>query len=1493
MDLWIMAGSSLQKYALEDHEQQTLSVGEDLKDTIQIRSISFSHGSLQLKKVKNEWSVQELDREIGILTEDKPFKYQIHNECVSFFITKASEEKLYYLGNRTEVTFSKKKGDILVTPNRHFEFSDSLSLIKQGEKWLVHPENNEQLFLNGMNILTIHKVQNGDQIFFPFMTVTLLEGDFLRISTVNEYKSSLIETSIPTSKMKMRYPLFQRTPRLIYDFPKEKVTLSFPMQDAEEDSRGLWIMILPPLVMLLVIGFIAILNPRGIFMLISLVMFVMTIFTSSIQYFRDKKKHKLRSEKRLRVYTRYLEEKREELDALYQKQKQVADYHFPSFEEMKTSVTKISDRIWERTFDNADFLQLRIGRADVDSTYDVNLGSSDLANREIDHLIEESQQLVKQYQKVKNVPLSIQVSTGSIGLVGKKAIVMHELQQLIGQLAFFHSYHDIRFVHIFDEDDYREWEWLKWLPHFQLPDSFARGLIYNEKTRDQLLTSIYQKIRERDLDPENDKKKYMPHYIFIVSNRQLIAEHVIMEYLEGKKTNLGFSTIFVSDSKESLTENIHTLVQYINEREGEILIENKKAVHSPFYLDQHVHQGNEEFARMLGSLQHQIGMQNSIPEMVSFLQLFNAKNVEELQIKQNWKVQQSSQSLAVPIGLKGKDDLVHLNLHEKAHGPHGLVAGTTGSGKSEMLQTYILSLAVHFHPHEVAFLLIDYKGGGMAQPFKNMPHLLGTITNIEGSKNFSNRALASINSELKKRQRLFSEFQVNHIDDYTHLYKQKKASTPLPHLFLISDEFAELKSEEPEFIKELVSAARIGRSLGVHLILATQKPGGVIDNQIWSNSRFKISLKVQDESDSKEILKNADAAHITTTGRGYLQVGNNEVYELFQSAWSGASYSKESIEDEDEIALITDLGLIQISEVQTNSTRKQQKVSEIDVVVDRIVQTQNELGIEKVASPWLPPLQDRLFSPPLMIDEENEPVFRIALKDEPERQSQDDYEYEWIKDGSVIVFGSSGYGKSMTAISLITQFATAFSPEQLHFYIFDFGSGTLLPLKQLVHTADYFRIDEERKIMKFFAFMKQEMDERKQLFLQKEVSNISIYNALFDEKLPILFIVIDNYDLVREEMADYENLFTQFSRDGQALGIYFILTATRVNSVRQPLLNNFRTKVFHYLMDSTELLGVIGRTTFEQEPVPGRAIIKKDDAYFSQMYLPTKGNNDIELLKNLQELVQQFKAKYNDVQAPKPIPMLPITLSIQDFETQYSSEVNGNVIPIGLCEEKVTSVPLSLDVNPHLLVVGQFRKGKTNSLKVILHALVKNQDIKVGVFDNVDRGLSSFKKYENIHYIESKEEMTSWIDMVEGMMQIRNDQYHECLKNNEDTPVFDKVVFMVDSFSRFQQNSDSIMQDRLAKLMKESSHLGFSVIVAGNANDFSKGYDSFTTELKQIRQALLLMKKSDQNLFTLPFQRNEKEIQPGFGYLVENGAERLLQIPNCLVERGELIEQQR
>ena len=234
----------------------------------------------------------------------------------------------------------------------------------------------------------------------------------------------------------------------------------------------------------------------------------------------------------------------------------------------------------------------------------------------------------------------------------------------------------------------------------------------------------------------------------------------------------------------------------------------------------------------------EISLESSLRKNISLFELLHIYSVEDIDLKERWGDSRVFNSMAAPLGVNAKNEIVFLDLHEKAHGPHGLVAGTTGSGKSEILQTFILSAATLFHPYEVSFVIIDFKGGGMVNQFKDLPHLIGAITNIDGRE--IDRSLKSIKAELLKRQELFAQANVNHIDKYIKLYKEHKVAVALPHLIIIVDEFAELKAEQPEFMKELISAARIGRSLGVHLILPTQTPSGQVNEQISSNSKFKV-----------------------------------------------------------------------------------------------------------------------------------------------------------------------------------------------------------------------------------------------------------------------------------------------------------------------------------------------------------------------------------------------------------------------------------------------------------------------------------------------------------------------------------------------------------------------------------------------------------------------------------------------------------------------------
>lgn len=1479
--LWVYFGESCYCHRFQSmKENETFTIGNHIQSTITFKSFPLE-SVLTITKSVNKNSLYVLYEEelVGEIIAQKPIEINIGSIQIRFLLDDLSWIKQsYYIDYHSEI-------EVPITIYEN-QAQACFLLLKANNKWLIKPIY-EEIYINGEQISDMHELKVGDVIYYPSAIMVYYEEDVILVEGNKYAILNLPRIKLPTSVLKEKYPNYRRTPRMIYDLPSEKVNFALPDRKVEHNQRELWFIILPPLVMLIIIGVIMMIRPRGIFVIMSIAMFTMTIITSTVQYFKERNRVKEENKKRKKLYSKYLVDKRNELQILYNKQCDVLYYHFPDFERMKYLTNEISNRIWERTLSSHDFLQVRVGRATVPASYTISNQQSEIANREIDELLESFQELVSFFRKIKNVPLTIDLLKGSIGMIGKEETVKREIRQILGQISFFQSYHDVRFVAIFDESEYEDWQWVKWLPHFQLPHMYARGFIYNEKTRDQLLSSIFELLKERDLDEEKGKKRFSPHLVFIVTNQQLISEHAILPYLErGSQSDIGMTTIFAADRKESLTENINTLVRYIDEKHGEILIRNNKAEHIPFSLDPYYDNGNEKFARTLFSLNHELGMKHSIPEKVTFLEMFEIEDVSELHIKEKWDENDSTKSLAVPVGLKSKEDLVYLNLHEKAHGPHGLLAGTTGSGKSEFLQTFILSLAVHFHPHEASFLLIDYKGGGMAQPFRKIPHLLGTITNIEGSKNFSKRALESIKSELKRRQRLFEKFEVNHINGYMQLYKRNIATEPLPHLFLISDEFAELKSEEPEFIKELVSAARIGRSLGVHLILATQKPGGVIDNQIWSNSRFKVALKVQDESDSKEILKNSDAANITVTGRGYLQVGNNEIYELFQSAWSGAPYEKDIVTTEDEVALVTDLGLIPLSEVTTEESNQSLSKTEIEVVTNEIVKVSEQLKIKKVPSPWLPPLPERMVHVKNNNVDGDQNRFLIAVTDEPELQRQRDYYFEAVEDGNIGIFGSSGYGKSVTVLTILLSIARRKSPEEFQFYIFDFGNGALLPLRHLPHTGDYFLSDEQRKIEKFFAMITKEIEKRKELFQEYEVSHINLYNTIAPHKLPIIYIIVDNYDLIRDEMLDLENEFVQLSRDGQSLGLFIILTASRNGAVRHAMQGNLKTKIVHYLVDTAEKNTIIGKTSYEIEPIPGRAYIKKDTAYLSQILLPSDGKTDIEMLENIKKEIRNLRKIYRGAPKPLSIPMLPRSLDQITFKSDYKLKETATKIAIGLDEVNVKPIYIDLQLNRHLLVIGDSQSGKTNILKLIIRGVLHNEDTKIGLCDSINRSLTDFMNEDQVSYIDSKEQLNDWIQAVETELETREERYRILLHENRRNELnFTPIILIVDEINYFKQKLDRTTESKIVDFIRNRSHLGFNFIVTGPINDLSKGFDPLTSEMKQIKQVLLLMKKSEQSFINLPYVRNEPELPLGYAYYILNNNDTKVLIPEYIIKK--------
>ena len=737
--------------------------------------------------------------------------------------------------------------------------------------------------------------------------------------------------------------------------------------------------------------------------------------------------------------------------------------------------------------------------------------------------------------------------------------------------------------------------------------------------------------------------------------------------------------------------------------------------------------------------------------------MYQAETFNDLKVLSRWESHAPYQSLAVPIGLRGKDDLVYLNLHEKAHGPHGLIAGTTGSGKSETIQSYILSLAVNFHPHDVAFLLIDYKGGGMANLFKDLPHLLGTITNLDGAQ--SMRALASINAEIHRRERLFGQYGVNHINQYQKKFKLGEATEPLPHLFLISDEFAELKVNQPDFIKELVSIARVGRSLGVHLILATQKPSGVVDDQIWSNSRFKLALKVADRGDSMEMLRTADAAEITQTGRAYLQVGNNEVYELFQTAWSGADYQPEKdhlgIEDH-TIYLINGLGQYEVLNQDLSGLDMAEEIKEVPTELDVIVQEINHLhqeeGIAAVAQPWLPPLKERITLDELdkvvpieAWQKRTAPSVLIGVADIPQAQKQEAVAIDLSKDGNILLYGSPGTGKTTFLQTAAMDLARKQSPENLTMYLLDFGTNGLAPLTQLPHVADSLLLDQTEKIQKFIRIINRELDRRKKLLSEHGVGTIALYREVTGKQEPTMVILMDSYESMKDEPyeTDLFKLFMRISREGLSIGVHLIITASRQNNLRAQLYSNFKHQLTLPQNDISEIRGIVGATPLAStmEDIKGRALMKRDEVDVVQFALPVAGDNDIQIINNLRDQVQNLKEMWTG-RTPAGIPMVPDELTEAAFygREDVKESMENLEFPIGLDFEMVKTVKIPFDRLKNLVFMADSPESLENQQKHLLNtALQFGSKLHIMLVDPLEECVAYKDKVST--YISSSQEI--------------------------------------------------------------------------------------------------------------------------------------------------------
>lgn len=878
--------------------------------------------------------------------------HTLNNECFQGIVMEAKRTfhifKKYDVTSLSHISIGKDQSNLIAYRCRDLISKNHGSLERRSDGFYIEDYSANGIFVNSKRIYGKARLNFGDVINIFGLTIVYLEN----ILAVGSHYGNLIING--ECLKQYRYPertgedkqiskkseenvYFNRSPRNIPEVIHEKVEIEEPPAPKRTKKRPLIYVIGPSFTMAIpmILGCLLVIysmqssgRTSGAYMYTGLITAVGSAVIGGVwalMNLRYEKKSEIEEEQeRFNAYGNYLIGIAQDLKAKYEFNTNAMNTIYKSAKEC-CSYDALNTNLWNRNYHHKDFLFERLGVGNVPFQIEIDIPKEKFSVV-YDNLKEKPQIIKEDFKELKNVPVGIKLDENPfVGIVGgaKKRGAIQIVYQLIAQIGANNCYTDVKMVFAYREKVKKDWEFCKWLPHVWSEDKNTRYIAENKLEAGDIFYELVNILRRREEKENRETMQNLPYYVVFIEDESILEDEPFAKYVYANRGGLGMTVFLLSDMVHNLPNACETIIQNDKNFHGMYNTLDGNMKKQEIEFDSIGYANVEYLTGNLANIQvKEMGNNNDIPNQLSFLQMYGTDSVKELHVIDKWRKNRTYNTMKAPIGQKAGGNLCYLDIHEKYHGPHGLVAGTTGSGKSETLQTYILSLAINYSPSDVAFFLIDFKGGGMANLFSNLPHLVGEISNLSGNQ--VRRAMISIKSENKRRQRLFNQHGVNNINNYTRLFKSGEASVAIPHLLIIIDEFAELKREEPDFMRELISVAQVGRSLGVHLILATQKPSGTVDDNIWSNSKFRLCLRVQDRQDSNDMLHKPDAAYITHAGRCYLQVGNDEIFELFQSAWSGAIYDENNAENSANIAImITNTGKTAIVGSRAKILRKE------------------------------------------------------------------------------------------------------------------------------------------------------------------------------------------------------------------------------------------------------------------------------------------------------------------------------------------------------------------------------------------------------------------------------------------------------------------------------------------------------------------------------------------------------------------------------------------
>ena len=896
-------------------------------------------------------------------------------------------------------------------------------------------------------------------------------------------------------------------------------------------------------------------------------------------------------------------------------------------------------RLWERRRHHSDFCRIRIGLGDR-TVFSLTIPEEQNPVQPYDPImINEVSSVVTHYQVVRGMPVTVNLDGASqVAIIGDRESVLYAARSMIVQLAALHAPDDVRIAAAFPREAAADWTGFDLLPHVVDPELYdgpvparriagsAAGLI---KVLGQDLTDRTQLVasarRSGSRLPGVDSSRLV---IFLDDYGQVA------------------STLPVPDAELTLRDLSVTTVHLLSDRLHEpsdvtvrVMIDGSEAEISDARLEEDDHAEAvqiatidqtpstvfESIARTLTSLRLSVSREDevNIGQDIGITELLGISDVTMITPETAWQPRSPRDFLRVPIGLDDFGAPILLDLKESAQlgmGPHGICIGATGSGKSEMLRTLITALALSHPPEDLSMVLVDYKGGAAFAPFAGLPHVAGIIDNLADDPQLTERARASINGEVVRRQELLRDAgSVPSISHYRELRTQRPELPQLPHLFIVIDEFGELLTAEPDFVDLLITIGRIGRSIGVHLLLSSQRIESGKLRGLDTYLSYRIGLRTFSESESSVVLDTPDAFHLPAIpGYGYLKV-DTSIYRRFRSGYvsgavtGAAAPVMESDTQPQPLLLPTFNGLAkseQADDAEEELTRPEIGRPLVAECVDRL-----RIAGRQVRPVWLPPLPSRLTLSRALADDESPNAAESALLvpmgllDNPAKQRQQPWVLDLNKGGGhIAVLGAPQSGRSTFLRTLAASVSLTHTPRQLSMYGMDLSGGGLQRIEGFPHVGGVATRAHRDRLMRLLEELLAMLAIRERVFREHSIDSLaSLRTAHAAGQIPELvsadvILLVDGFAQLRTDFEELEDSLVALLQRGGSFGIHVVLAMTRWNELRmahQPLIG---TRLELRLNDPADSL--IGRKLARtiRADQPGRLLT--EDSLFAQVALP-------------------------------------------------------------------------------------------------------------------------------------------------------------------------------------------------------------------------------------------------------------------------------------------------